>query len=131
MRDDCAILHIDIHVTIYNFYAIYDLAVEDMGNTSGFVGVRVLAQGKSCKTVMSGDLIFEERFDKAPSNLIRVFVKVMILCRSGVARHVRSVMVERAKSRGLATRVGPKDKNGAQDDDNGQRVHKAAHELSR
>jgi hypothetical protein len=81
---------------------------------------------------MSGDLISEERCDKAPSNLIRVFVKViMILCRSGVARHVCSVMMERAKSRGLATRVGPKDKSSAQDDDNGQRLHKAPHELSR
>jgi hypothetical protein len=46
-----------------------------MGNTSGLVRVRVRAQGK---TVIPGELISEEHFNKARSNLIWVCVKERI-----------------------------------------------------
>jgi hypothetical protein len=42
-----------------------------MGDTSGLVGVRVLAQSK---TVVPGELVFEERGNEAPGNLIRVCI---------------------------------------------------------
>ena len=69
MRDDCAILHIDIDVTFFNLFTVYHLAKEDMCDASGLVGVRVVVQDK---TVTLRELIMEDRCNKGPSDIIRV-----------------------------------------------------------
>jgi hypothetical protein len=89
-----------------------------MGDASGLVRVRVLAQGK---TVISGMLFPEERRNKVPSDLIRVRIKEGRHCRGDRAGVELGVRVHRTKTHGLATRnwalMG---KSGAQKADKGQ-----------
>jgi hypothetical protein len=93
-----------------------------MGDASGPVSVRVLAQGKS---VVFGELFFEEPCNKAPSNLIRVGIVRSLFKedrpgdRLGVELGVR---VHGTKSHGLAMGIEAHCNSIAQEVEKGQKM---------
>jgi hypothetical protein len=67
--NDGSIHDVDVDVTVCDFETIYHLAEEDVCDTGGLVGVRVLAQGKA---VIFRVLVSKDIGNKAPSDVIRV-----------------------------------------------------------
>lgn len=103
IRNDGAVLHVDIDVTVCDFQAIYHLAEKDVSDTGGLVRVRVLAQNK---TVLFSELILEGIGNEAPSDIIGVWSEERILRRRDRTRMELGVRVHGTKTHCLATRNG-------------------------